>query len=426
MWHRLRDCRGQGVVLALLGFWIFVAFAAISIDTGLMINSRRHAQSAVDNAALAGAMELSLSPSSAAADTLAAAGKALEWAQKNGIDTSEPGLTLSVQVVSTCFSDADVVPTGVTVSLQRDPTTFLIGALGVTGWHVSATATACAGHPSQGVAFLPIALSASSDCYEADGQGGRRPVAGRLCDIYVNNDSSSSNLTGQLTISPTGPTCSNTGSGANDIYVNIVNGAQVLCSIGDSVYAKTGFDLAKIRNGIIDRLHPSDASLPQDGDCEKNFASAGGTTANFNSGNAALVAPTKTNVGLHSTSRTDSMDDFYEIWGYNSTASHPATGLVPYHCNPEAQMSPRIVTLITISNYGVEDCGGKCYIIRGFARAYLEGCTVDNVFRKGCNWPGGAGGGYTINVRLVEEHLLSAMDLNLQSSYGGIGVFLKR
>ncbi|MFA7248869.1 MAG: pilus assembly protein TadG-related protein [Dehalococcoidia bacterium] len=427
MKRRLSDSSGQAIVLSVLAATLFALFAALSIDVGLMLTDRRDAQSDVDKAALAGALQLTLQPGDAAADTTAATAAAQQWAQQNGIDTAEPGVSLDVQVINTCYSASDAVPTGVTVSLQRDPRTFLFGVLGISMWHVNTTATACAGRPYQVVGFLPFAMSASSACFEDDGLGNRVPVPGMLCPIYVDN--SSTGLASQLNIDPDGPTCSDTGAGANDVYNNTVTGVQMICSIGDEVNAKAGFDIQKVRTGIVDRLAGMAPGSPVDGACESNFTNDGGTVANFNAGNAALNAVA--NIPLHTPSRSDGMDDFYEVWRYDSSASSPAVDLVPYDCNAAtgAQTSPRSVQLITINNYAVNECGSKCYIVRGFSRAYIEGCTDGaGVFHKNCIWSGagGAGGPFTLWVRFVEQLPQTNVNLSLQAANGDIGVFLKQ
>jgi len=132
------------VFIILFGM-LFGMFGAAVIDVGLMLNARRVAQGAADNAALAGAMELSLSaiPETQAIDQDSAIAHAIIWAGQNGV-ANDAGLTVST--VSTCFSGPgqdDGTPTGVQVTVEREPPSFFLGFLGITDWTAQATAVAC-------------------------------------------------------------------------------------------------------------------------------------------------------------------------------------------------------------------------------------------------------------------------------------------
>ena len=105
--------------------FIFALFGILVVDAGLILTDRRDAQSDVDKAALAGALELTLDTADGVSDSAAADAAARAWAASNGIDVSDPTQSLSVEVISSCYSANDGVPTGVRVTVTRDPATFL-------------------------------------------------------------------------------------------------------------------------------------------------------------------------------------------------------------------------------------------------------------------------------------------------------------
>lgn len=412
---RLEGASGQVVVLTAFALFAFAAFAAISVDVGLYMVDRRDAQSDVDKAALAGAIELTLSNSSASADEAAAQAAVLNWAGKNGIDLSEPGLTLTSNVIRTCFSADDGVPTGVEVTLEREPAWFFMSILGPTDdWRVRTTATACAGLPVEMSGMMPFAISRTGSCFKPSG-GDYVPRYGERCDVVM--ASNTTGLVSELGLSTSGA-CDSGNSSANVLEQNIVNGATVSCRIGDTVKANSGHNVGKTYDGIRTRL----TSAAQ-GRCDASY-----TGTNFGASNAALNAAVTT--PLASPSNGDGMDDFYEIWEWDGTG-HPGVKLTPRDCDPGTpgvQTSPRNVVLIVIQDYTVEDgIHNKSYIVRDFARAYIEGCTRSNgTFYKDCDWGNGAGGTFTIHVRFVEQYGLSTADLGTDATFGDIEVFLKQ
>lgn len=135
-----RRAEGQTTVFLLLFVFLFGALGAAVVDVGFLLNARREAQSDADRAALAGALELSLSadPSVQATDEANAVSKAVTWAQKNGVTDG-----LIVNTVSSCFSGDDGLPTGVQVTVEKDPPTLFLGMLGIADWTASATAVSC-------------------------------------------------------------------------------------------------------------------------------------------------------------------------------------------------------------------------------------------------------------------------------------------
>lgn len=411
--------RGQVVVLTALGLFGFGMVAAMSVDVGLYVVDRRDAQSDVDKAALAGALELTLSASDAAADKTAAEAAATNWAIKNGIDTSEPGTVLTVQAISTCYSADDGVPTGVMVSLAREPQTIFMGIVNavapVDDWTVDTSATACAGRPIDMFGVLPFALSETSTCFMDDGAGGRLPKLGEFCDIVI--DSNVQGLSGELGIDEDGECWDGNGS-ADVLEENIIEGARVPCVVGQSVTGNAGHNVGKTKSGIETRV-AGQGACDANGDVDD---------ALFNAGNTALNEYSSSD--LDSPTRGDGQDDFYEIWEYHGDPSDPAANLTPYDCDsatPGVQTSPRNVALIVVHDFAAPDgdTGPKSYEIQGFARVYIEGCTDSGgTFHKDCDWNGG--GKFTIHARFVEQVGLTNSSLGLNTIYGDIEVFLKQ
>lgn len=406
---------GQVVILTAFGLFGFGAVAAMAIDVGLYVVDRRDAQSDVDKAALAGAAELTLRASNAGADTAAAENAAREWAAKNGIDTSDPTLTLTVEVIDTCYSSDDGMPTGVRVALERVPDWIFLNFVGgPDDWTVNTSATACAGLPVEMSGMMPFAISRSGSCFEPS-DGNYVPRYGERCDVVM--ASNTTGLVSELGLSTSGA-CDSGNSSANVLEQNIVNGATVSCRIGDTVKANSGHNVGKTYDGIRTRL-----TSAAEGRCDASY-----TGTNFGASNSALNAVVAT--PLASPSNGDGMDDFYEIWEWDGTG-HPGIKLAPRDCDASTagvQTSPRNVVLIVIQDYTVEDgIHNKSYIVRDFARAYIEGCTRSNgTFYKDCDWGNGAGGTFTIHVRFVEQYGLSTADLGTDATFGDIEVFLKK
>ena len=231
--------------------FIFALFGILVVDAGLILTDRRDAQSDVDKAALAGALELTLDTADGVSDSAAADAAARAWAASNGIDVSDPTQSLSVEVISSCYSANDGVPTGVRVTVTRDPATFLVSMLSLANWRSTATATACAGRPVELIGFLPFALSESGACFEDGADGTRQPRLGEFCNIVI--DTNEQGLLGELGIAPNS-FCVDGNSSANVLETNIINGTQTFCRVGDSVQGNPGHNVGKTRSGIEGRI----------------------------------------------------------------------------------------------------------------------------------------------------------------------------
>ncbi len=254
MMRRVSSESAQAVISVVFALFVFGIAGAAVIDVGLLVNDRRDAQSDVDRAALAGALALTLERDDATDDAQAAALAANQWAAANGIDISDASVRLVVTVISNCYTPDDGVPTGVRVSVERQPATFLLGFLDVEDWRTSASATACAGRPTDVIGFLPFALSETSACFETNAEGERVPRLGQFCNIVI--DSNSQGLSGELGIEAFS-TCDDGNSSAATLYDNTLNGTQTRCSLGDSVTGNNGHNVGKTKFGKFASQAPS-------------------------------------------------------------------------------------------------------------------------------------------------------------------------
>ena len=133
---RSRSDGGQTMILMALLLGVLIGFVAMVVDVGFMLYERRALQNAADAAALAGAQELSGSPSAAEAI-------AQQYALANGVDTADPNYTF---VATTPYAgDSDAIEVEVTSKVG-----FLLGPiLGLDVGNVSARAVArVTGDPS--------------------------------------------------------------------------------------------------------------------------------------------------------------------------------------------------------------------------------------------------------------------------------------
>lgn len=158
-----RPARGQhpaaegGQVLAMfaLSLLVMVAIAGLAVDAGGTFAQRRDQQTATDLAALAASNDYLINGDEALAIDRAAA-----VAQDNGFATGVEGAVVDVAIDTS---------NGVEITVDIDaphPNTFL-GAIGMSSWTVSTTASALAGFPDTGVGAGPFIFSISA--FEDDG-----------------------------------------------------------------------------------------------------------------------------------------------------------------------------------------------------------------------------------------------------------------
>jgi len=431
--RRGRDDSGQAGIMMVLAMMVLAVPMMLAVfDGGLLLNDRRDAQALVDRAAMAGALDLMLAPSDTGSQ---AEDIAREWVIRNGGDPATD--TITVSATNTCYSGNDPFPTGVTVTIERDPPVFLAGALGL-DLRSGATATACAGVPIEHFGIFPLVVSSQGligTCFDNTIQ----PIPGADCQIRV--DSSSGGLVGELSVEfPNGEdevvNCTDSGSGANDLNNNLIHGIQAWCAAGQAVSAKPGQNIGQTFNGIKGRL-------ALEGSCDAAYASAGGTTSALQQAwselNAYLAAyPGYDHEGLRTSDSQgampaagDGVDDFYEVWSYGS-GSGPASDLTPLHCPGYGgeTNSPRNVVLIVV--HDTFETQNNTYVIRDFVRLYIEGCTRTtnsgvSEFRRDCGWNSLGNGKLTIHGRFVHQVGSPAANVGLtELMLGDQEVFLLR
>lgn len=147
--------RGQVLAIFALSLLVMVAIAGLAVDAGSTFAQRRDQQTATDLAALAASNDYLIN-----GDEDMAIARAAAVAQENGFATGVAGASVDVTIATT---------NGVEVTVDIDaphPNTFL-GAIGMSSWQVSTTASALAGFPDSGVGAGPFIFSIGA--FEDDG-----------------------------------------------------------------------------------------------------------------------------------------------------------------------------------------------------------------------------------------------------------------
>ncbi len=219
LWRQ--EC-GQGLVLGTLAMVVVLGFAAMAVDVGLFLHERRELQNAADAAALAGVQELPYSPADAEL-------RAQEWAANNDISLTDG--ELEPIEISTTYVANDTI----TVRVQRD-VSFVFGrVLGLTSDTMRADASARVGSPSWADNVMPWSLLESSQ----DGV-----TYGTEVTLKYSAQEGASGDYGALALLG--------GSGAQDYYDNIINGAEAC--VGCVEPTEPGNMVGKTEQGLHDRL----------------------------------------------------------------------------------------------------------------------------------------------------------------------------
>jgi hypothetical protein len=392
---------GQSAIVMVAVLFMFTVFGFAVIDAGLAYAARRDAQSDADLIALAGAIELPDFDNDAAG-AIAAEAAADLWADGNNVASSE----LTLTVIRDCFSADDGYYTGVQARVERTAPGFFFGTFpGVPQLTVSATATACSGAPQSASGFLPWAVETAGNCFTNEpNPADRTPILGERCDLVVGGAAGETGDIGQLALSTNPNDNCEDGNGSANVYeTNIIGGGVITCEVGDSVASNTGANVGKTKSGLATRL-------ANDGLCGTtaipNFAAVQSQTNTFN------AHPTITDLFAPD---VGGVDDFFEIWrpSLNYDPSNPGDNLEQHDCDLTTgakETSPRNVTVVIITDIAIDDGGGctggggtspHCYLVLGFARMYIEGCTTAaQGFAADCAQPGG-GGSFTIHARFI-------------------------
>ena len=153
---RIRDERGQLIVIFALALVALVAMVGLVLDGGSTSAQRRSEQNAVDLAALAAANDLIVNQGSA--DWV---GTALSVAKQNGYEHGVGGVTVSVSCKNCPGQPVDTSASGVqvTVGITSPHRNAFAGVVGMPTWDVSATATSKTGWPDTATGPGPFIVS---------------------------------------------------------------------------------------------------------------------------------------------------------------------------------------------------------------------------------------------------------------------------
>jgi len=140
----LADQSGNAAVIVSIAFVVLLGFVALAVDGGLLYVEYTRISRAADAAALAGAQELP--------DNLKAQARAVEYLQKNDVDTAVPGsLTISFAP-----DNRDI-----TVEIRKNVQLYFARALGFNESDVSGRAVARISPVSRVSGLLPLGIDES-------------------------------------------------------------------------------------------------------------------------------------------------------------------------------------------------------------------------------------------------------------------------
>jgi hypothetical protein len=142
MMSRLKNERGQALVVMALALTMMIGMAALALDVGHWFRDKRRLQGTADAAALAGAQQLPTSPSGA--QTMA-----LNYANMNGGNVAGANI-----IVSSAYEPNDTI----TVNGLRTDSGIFTGLFGVGSVSISAHAKARVGPPAQALAVAPMVV----------------------------------------------------------------------------------------------------------------------------------------------------------------------------------------------------------------------------------------------------------------------------
>jgi Flp pilus assembly protein TadG len=241
---------GQILILAAGAMVAMLMFAAIAIDVGFFLRTKRDLQNDADAMALAGSREL---PSTSSADTLAR-----QWGTNNTVTAAE---VQSITFGTTCSGTA--VQDTITVRLQRPQTTFLAKVVGINSATLKACATARAGSAAAGSELLPFGFlvddpGVADVCFFDDNPD----LWTETCVLKIPkpNDTWTSGNTGPLRLDEGGDDddydgdCNLGGSGSSEYEENIRDGSECMYAPGDDVRTKTGSMVGPTCDALTDEI----------------------------------------------------------------------------------------------------------------------------------------------------------------------------
>jgi hypothetical protein len=292
---------------------ILMGFVAMAVDTGLLLQDRRHLQNSADAMALAGVQELPFNP-------LVAKRKAMDWADNNGITPDQ----VTVLEVRTRFVPNDTLY----VELGAEFDWLFARALGMSNDRVTADAGAMVGSLAGGQGHtMPWGLLlGDSPCLDAQGHA----ILNVSCAVKVGHDSIIKGWRGALDFD-------GVGGGAAEYKDNIVDGET------DTTYCV---------DGLIAPEPPECQSSTVDGlDGNKVGGTAGGIKDRLS-------------VGPECDKNSNGKDDFDEV--FHTNINLPNLPLYTVNCPTSPWLI--MIPIITANQIPV-----KTVTIRGWALGYLKG-----------------------------------------------------
>lgn len=239
------DERGIVIVLVAVMLVVLLGFAAMAVDIGEILWSRRVQQNAADAAALAGVRELPDNPANA---TLVA----LSYATDNGFKSKTGEITVTA-TISTIYNAND----SIVATITRTVPPGLRAAVGAGSTDVVAQAIAIVAQAQPPCNIWPFGIERDVMLYD-------EWIAGNITLTHPYSDTYGQKVilkvATQLQVAPGNfllLDLDEKGGGGKDIRENIKNGGG--CSSGNDVHTKTGGNVGPVAQGVQAAI---DATVP--------------------------------------------------------------------------------------------------------------------------------------------------------------------
>ena len=327
--RRLREQRGQAIIMFVGVFTIIALAGAVAVDVGLWLSERRGAQTDTDLVALAGAWEL-IDPNASEVDAQNAAS---QWFADN--DEQGNAALESVIVDDSCFPDGRL--DAVSVDVSHESRALFASIFGVGEPDIGAHAKACAGGITGISDAVPIQIDDNGPCFDASEQ----PIFTQMCILEFG--AQDSNPRGIIDLDNS--FCSDA-TGSGDITDMIANGSDGTCRINTDGFCdptRNGpwYDCAAVQTGNPKKvIEGFSQRIAREGSCDDDASG---------------------------------VEEFEETVTVLVDTGDPTTSIYePREC-PNGEPSPRIITIIVFEEppTGSSNLG---HPIVGFAGFYTVGC----------------------------------------------------